>query len=47
MPEALRQEWGDYVWWDRQANAPKALTRDEVGEKSQRRRRRCSKARSR
>jgi nitrate reductase alpha subunit len=34
IPEALRQEWGDYVWWDSAANAPKQLTRDEVGAKS-------------
>ncbi len=34
IPEALRNEWGDYVWWDRAANGPKALTRDEVGERS-------------
>ena len=34
IPAALRQEWGDYVWWDRAANAPKPLTRDEVGGKS-------------
>ena len=24
IPEALRSEWGDYVWWDRGANAPQA-----------------------
>jgi nitrate reductase alpha subunit len=34
IPEALRKEWGDFVWWDRASNAPKALTRDEVGERS-------------
>lgn len=31
IPEALRREWGDFVWWDTRAAAPKALTRDEVG----------------
>lgn len=31
IPGAMRLEWGDYVWWDRESNAPKALTRDEVG----------------
>ena len=31
IPGAMRQEWGDYVWWDQQTNAPKRLTRDEVG----------------
>jgi len=30
----LRAEWGDYVWWDRRTNAPKALNRDEVGKHS-------------
>jgi nitrate reductase alpha subunit len=30
----MRQEWGDFVWWDRAANAPKAVTRDQVGKNS-------------
>ncbi|MBX3276587.1 MAG: molybdopterin-dependent oxidoreductase [Acidobacteria bacterium] len=34
VPEKMRRDWGDYVWWDRAANAPKALTRDEVGKNS-------------
>jgi len=34
MSEKLRAEWGDYVWWDKVANEPRRLTRDEVGEKS-------------
>ena len=34
VPEALRQEWGDYVWFDHKADKPVAMTRDEVGEKS-------------
>jgi nitrate reductase alpha subunit len=34
IPGKLRAEWGDYVWWDKTASAAKALTRDEVGEKS-------------
>jgi nitrate reductase alpha subunit len=34
IPEALRNEWGDFLWWDVQAKAPKPLTRDEVGERS-------------
>ncbi len=34
IPEKLRNEWGDYVWWDKRAKAPKPLTRDEVGEQS-------------
>jgi nitrate reductase alpha subunit len=32
VPEKLRAEWGDFVWWDRTAKAPKSLTRDMVGE---------------
>ncbi len=32
--EKLRGEWGDYVWWDRATNAPKMMTRDEVGKNS-------------
>ncbi|MCC6125730.1 MAG: molybdopterin-dependent oxidoreductase [Pirellulales bacterium] len=35
IPEAMREAWGDYVWWDTAAAAPKKLTRDEVGAKSQ------------
>jgi nitrate reductase alpha subunit len=35
IPAALRAEWGDYVWWDASAKAPKALTRDQVGEHSE------------
>jgi len=31
IPAALRDEWGDYVWWDARAGAPKPLTRDQVG----------------
>jgi nitrate reductase / nitrite oxidoreductase, alpha subunit len=27
----MREEWGDYVWWDRAAGAPRPLTRDMVG----------------
>ena len=35
VPEKLRNEWGDYVWWDTKANAAKPLTRDNVGKNSQ------------
>jgi len=31
---ALREEWGDYVWWDPTRNAPVKLTRDMVGRNS-------------
>ena len=34
VPEKLRAEWGDYVWWDTKSNSPQALTRDEVGKYS-------------
>ena len=34
IPEKLRAEWGDYVWWDRASNSPKAITRDMVGKNS-------------
>jgi nitrate reductase alpha subunit len=34
IPAAMRQSWGDYVWWDRAAGGPKPLTRDQVGQKS-------------
>jgi nitrate reductase / nitrite oxidoreductase, alpha subunit len=31
IPGAMRQEWGDFVYWDRASKAPKALNRDQVG----------------
>ncbi len=31
VPEALREEWGDYVWWDAASGAPRRLVRDAVG----------------
>ena len=34
VAEKLRLEWGDYIWWDAKANAPKVLTRDDVGKNS-------------
>ncbi len=34
MTETLRNEWGDFVWWDATANAPRPISRDQVGEKS-------------
>ena len=34
IPESLRREWGDFVYWDRQRKAPRPLTRDEVGSRS-------------
>jgi nitrate reductase alpha subunit len=34
VSEKLRQEWGDYVWWDRKTNSPQLLTRDQVGKSS-------------
>jgi len=35
VAETLRQDWGDFVWWDRAANAPRAITRDQVGAHSE------------
>jgi nitrate reductase alpha subunit len=34
VPEKMRNEWGDYLWWDRKTNSPRVLTRDEVGKNS-------------
>jgi nitrate reductase / nitrite oxidoreductase, alpha subunit len=34
IPEKLRNEWGDFVIWDRAARKPRQLTRDEVGAKA-------------
>ncbi|MBK7600305.1 MAG: hypothetical protein IPJ07_18015 [Acidobacteria bacterium] len=34
VPEKLRLECGDYIWWDKAGNAPKMLTRDDVGKNS-------------
>ncbi|HNV02048.1 MAG TPA: molybdopterin-dependent oxidoreductase [Vicinamibacterales bacterium] len=34
VSEKMRGEWGDYVWWDRRSQAPKPLTRDQVGRRS-------------
>lgn len=34
IPEKMRLEWGDYVWFDAKTNKPQMLTRDEVGKNS-------------
>ncbi len=34
IPENLRKEWGDFLWWDRAKQAPRPLTRDQVGGRS-------------
>ncbi len=34
IPQRLRAEWGDFVFWDQRAQAPRAVTRDGVGAKS-------------
>ncbi len=34
IPGEMRREWGDAVWWDRNAGLPRPVTRDEVGERS-------------
>ena len=31
VPNELREEWGDFVYWDRATNRPAVVTRDEVG----------------
>ncbi len=31
VPTELREEWGDFVYWDRARNGPAVVTRDEVG----------------
>ncbi len=31
VSQELRAEWGDDVFWDRKANAPRPVTRDQVG----------------
>ena len=31
IPNELREAWGDFVFWDRSTDAPKAVSRDEVG----------------
>lgn len=32
IPAAMREEWGDFVVWDRRRNGPVALSRDQVGQ---------------
>ena len=31
IPEDLRNEWGDFVWWNRTSGKPGAVNRDQVG----------------
>jgi nitrate reductase alpha subunit len=33
VPNELRAAWGDFVYWDRTSDAPRAVSRDEVGAK--------------
>jgi len=33
IPAPLREEWGDYVVWDKASNVPRAVTREDVGSK--------------
>jgi nitrate reductase alpha subunit len=33
LPQALRQQWGDFVVWDTRTNQPAAVTRDQVGDR--------------
>jgi len=32
VPQALREEWGDFMVWDARTSAPAAVTRDQVGQ---------------
>jgi len=32
IPEALRNQWGDFVVWDTAQNRPRVVTRDQVGD---------------
>ncbi len=34
IPETLREQWDDSVWWDTEAESPRATTRDHVGTQS-------------
>ncbi|MFV0389664.1 MAG: molybdopterin-dependent oxidoreductase [Pyrinomonadaceae bacterium] len=34
IPEKLRNEWGDYLWWDTKTDSAQVLTRDDVGKNS-------------
>ncbi|MBP1686032.1 MAG: Respiratory nitrate reductase alpha chain, partial [Deltaproteobacteria bacterium] len=34
IADTMRKDWGDFVWWDRATNAPKRLSRDQVGARS-------------
>jgi nitrate reductase / nitrite oxidoreductase, alpha subunit len=34
VPEEMRGEWGDYVWWDEAAGVPRAISRDAIGARS-------------
>jgi nitrate reductase alpha subunit len=34
IPEKMRNDWGDFVCWDRAKQSPVALTRDHVGKQS-------------
>ena len=33
IPRQMREEWDDYVVWDKNTNQPKVITRDDVGER--------------
>jgi nitrate reductase alpha subunit len=33
IPETMRNEWGDFVVWDKKAKTPAVITRDHVGKK--------------
>ncbi|MBM4414780.1 MAG: molybdopterin oxidoreductase [Chloroflexi bacterium] len=33
LPQALREQWGDFVVWDARTNGPAAVSRDQVGDR--------------
>ncbi len=47
VPEKLRNEWGDYVWWDARTNAPQAADPRQCRQELDRSATRSLKARSR
>jgi nitrate reductase alpha subunit len=34
ISEDMRNQWGDYVWWNEKSQTPQAISRDEVGKNS-------------
>jgi nitrate reductase alpha subunit len=34
ITQEMRDEWGDYIWWDERSGSPRQITRDDVGKRS-------------